>query len=264
MEQIDSKGFGDSDVEGSDSETEEDLDRVVSKDEEVKVKKVKEVIEESKEVETTTITTVKSTTSCEKNLSQDSEDELEPGQLPLEEQPEDSMTQAEKIQLLESFLELTDAQINWKMFDVLFKDNVWIKELDKINYDEVIPPTKPLQSEEDSDIKPAKLSFGLMRLLSNEQAPEKVKTFLTEKCHEIALHALAVFHPLSTGNAYHGRSVLELLLRQCPKVFISKLANEKDLQYIYNIFVVFFFFRYVNWDFEITITIHHSTSEKCI
>ncbi|ETO30200.1 hypothetical protein RFI_06921 [Reticulomyxa filosa] len=57
-----------------------------------------------------------------------------------------------------------------------------------------------------------------------------MKTFLARKCSEIAFHALAVFHPLSNGNTYHGCIILESLLTHCPKPFLSKLVTDKDLQ----------------------------------
>ncbi|ETO01044.1 hypothetical protein RFI_36396 [Reticulomyxa filosa] len=99
-------------------------------------------------------------------------------------------------------------------------DNVkaWQPNLEATTkFDTVIEPTKELSSEEEVEVRATKLS-------------ETVKAFLLRKCHEIALHALAVFHPLSKGNVYHGRVVLEVLLAHWPKSFIAKLVNEKDLQ----------------------------------
>ncbi|ETO00427.1 hypothetical protein RFI_37017, partial [Reticulomyxa filosa] len=67
-------------------------------------------------------------------------------------------------------------------------------------------------------------------MLSSEQAAETVRAFLLRKCNEIILHSLAAFHPLSKGNAYHGRVVLEIVLAAWPKTFFLNLTNEEDLQ----------------------------------
>ncbi len=72
--------------------------------------------------------------------------------------------------------------------------------------------------------------YVVHNLLSNEHCTETVKSFLLRKCQEICLHALAVFHPLSSGNVYHGRVVLEILLNHSPKSFMSALANQRHTQ----------------------------------
>jgi len=148
--------------------------------------------------------------------------------------------------LIESFLDLKDPQINWKMIEFLSKDNmthllmsyisrmpqgpkIWQADLD-IDFEEKIPPTLPLYSEEADEIRATQLSYSLMRILSNEHAAETVKSFLLRKCQEICLHALAVFHPSSAGNVYHGRVVLEILLNHWPKSFMAALANQRHIQ----------------------------------
>eukprot|EP01084_Bolivina_argentea_P307607 531717_1 len=148
--------------------------------------------------------------------------------------------------LIESFLDLKDPQINWKMIEFLSKDNmthllmsyisrmpqgpkIWQENLD-VNFDEIIPETLPLYSDEADEIRATQLSYSLMRILSNEHAAETVKSFLLRKCQEICLHALAVFHPLSKGNVYHGRVVLEILLNHWPKSFMAALANQRHIQ----------------------------------
>mmetsp|Transcript_2577 Transcript_2577/g.4178 ORF Transcript_2577/g.4178 Transcript_2577/m.4178 type:complete len:1436 (+) Transcript_2577:119-4426(+) len=148
--------------------------------------------------------------------------------------------------LIESFLDLKDPQINWKMIEFLSKDNmthllmsyisrmpqgpkIWQENLD-VDMEEVIPPTLPLYSAESDEIRATQLSYSLMRILSNEHAAETVKSFLLRKCQEICLHALAVFHPLSKGNVYHGRVVLEILLNHWPKSFMAALANQRHIQ----------------------------------
>eukprot|EP00486_Rosalina_sp_Unknown_P002524 CAMPEP_0201567370 /NCGR_PEP_ID=MMETSP0190_2-20130828/7859_1 /ASSEMBLY_ACC=CAM_ASM_000263 /TAXON_ID=37353 /ORGANISM="Rosalina sp." /LENGTH=1469 /DNA_ID=CAMNT_0047987285 /DNA_START=114 /DNA_END=4523 /DNA_ORIENTATION=- len=148
--------------------------------------------------------------------------------------------------LIESFLDLKDPQINWKMIEFLSKDNmthllmsyisrmpqgpkIWQENLD-VNFDDVIPGTLPLYSAESDEIRATQLSYSLMRILSNEHAAETVKSFLLRKCQEICLHALAVFHPLSKGNVYHGRVVLEILLNHWPKSFMAALANQRHIQ----------------------------------
>merc|ERR1719229_1160301 len=102
-------------------------------------------------------------------------------------------------------------------------------ELD-IDFEEKIPQTLPLYSDSVEEIRATQLSYSLMRILSNEHAAETVKSFLLRKCQEICLHALAVFHPLSSGNVYHGRVVLEILLNHWPKSFMAALANQRHIE----------------------------------
>ena len=64
--------------------------------------------------------------------------------------------------------------------------------------------------------------YSLMRIPSNEHAVETVKSFLLHKC----LHTLAVFHPRSKGNIFHGRVVLEILLNDWPnQKYFQKLLK---------------------------------------
>lgn len=158
----------------------------------------------------------------------------------------DGGTIEEARDLITSFLELKDPQVNWKMIEFLSKDNmthllmsyisrfpsgpkIWTEDLN-IDFEVPIPETLPLFSDEVDEIRCTQLSYSLMRILSNEHAAETVKSFLLRKCQEICLHALAVFHPHSKGNVYHGRVVLEILLNHWPKSFMSALANQRHIQ----------------------------------
>merc|ERR1712176_1734281 len=102
----------------------------------------------------------------------------------------------------------------------------------EVNMNEVIPPEGPLWSEKVDEQRAAQLSYSLMRILSNEHSAETVKSFLLRKCQEICLHALAVFHPLSCGNVYHGRVVLEILLNHWPKSFMAALSNQRHIEHL--------------------------------
>ena len=148
--------------------------------------------------------------------------------------------------LIESFLDLKDPQINWKMIEFLSKDNMthllmsyisrmpggpkFFKGKLDIDVNDKIPETLPLYSEQEDEIRATQLSYSLMRILSNEHAAETVKSFLLRKCADICIHALAVFHPKSKGNVYHGRVVLEILLNHWPKSFMGSLTNNKQIQ----------------------------------
>ena len=69
-----------------------------------------------------------------------------------------------------------------------------------------------------------------MRIFTNETSGETVKSFLLRKCQEITLHSLAVYHPDSKGNVFHGRVVLEVLLNHWPKSFMAALSNQRHIQ----------------------------------
>merc|ERR1739848_380617 len=68
------------------------------------------------------------------------------------------------------------------------------------------------------------ISYNLMRLLTNEHGSDWIKQFIEECIYEITVHALCVFHPLSTGNVYHGRVILEVLLNHFPRDFFKYLV----------------------------------------
>ena len=61
----------------------------------------------------------------------------------------------------------------------------------------------------------------------NQGREQEEELELDEDALAICLHALAVFHPLSHGNVYHGRVVLEILLNHWPKSFMAALANQR-------------------------------------
>eukprot|EP01084_Bolivina_argentea_P087147 157446_1 len=69
-----------------------------------------------------------------------------------------------------------------------------------------------------------KLSFSLMKILSNSYAPKTVKAFLLEKIEYIIFHCLLVFHPLSYGNIYHATEILNILLLYWPLQLFQTLT----------------------------------------
>jgi len=85
-------------------------------------------------------------------------------------------------------------------------------------------------STDSNEIRLTQLSYSLMRILSNDNYTETVKSFLQRKCAKIALHSFAVSHPLSHGNAYHSRVILECLLQNCPKELFECIAKNKGLK----------------------------------
>ena len=108
---------------------------------------------------------------------------------------------------------------------------IYRDKLEEIDYDNAIPDTLPLFSEEESEIEATHLSWNLMRLLSTDNAhgsgTEAVSSYLLRQCQDILLHSLAVFHTTkSKGNVYHGRVLLEILLNTWPKSLMSALTKQ--------------------------------------
>eukprot|EP01084_Bolivina_argentea_P001119 2055_1 len=156
--------------------------------------------------------------------------------------------------LIESFLEIRnydDKNPPAKLIEWLSKNNINILNtflsylsrmpqeqkqnnidliINNINFDDALPKAGPLYSDNEEEIALTKLSYSLMEFLYNEFLDNKVSEFLNNKCRHICVNALLVFHPLSKGNAFHGRVVLESLLKHCPITLISNLTNRNDEQ----------------------------------
>merc|ERR1719445_1024228 len=104
------------------------------------------------------------------------------------------------------------------------KIKIYEQKLEDIDYDKCIPNTLPLFSENEEEIAATQLSYNLMRLLSTDSGDngngggtEAVSSYLLRQCQEILLHSLAVYHTeISSGNVYHGRVLLEILLSTWP------------------------------------------------
>eukprot|EP01083_Nonionella_stella_P282144 960217_1 len=89
-------------------------------------------------------------------------------------------------------------------------------------------PTIDKHSEH-SFICSTQISYNLMRLLTNEHGSDWIKQFIESCIYEITVHALCVFHPLSAGNVYHGRVILEVLLNHFPRDFFKYLVSDTEI-----------------------------------
>ena len=87
----------------------------------------------------------------------------------------------------------------------------------------------PAKHEQHDFIVATQISYNLMRLLTNEHGSDWIKQFIEECIYEITVHALCVFHPLSNGNVYHGRVILEVLLNHFPRDFFKFLVEDSNI-----------------------------------
>eukprot|EP01083_Nonionella_stella_P143834 447840_1 len=94
--------------------------------------------------------------------------------------------------------------------------------------EEAVTTIKNKHAEHDY-IVATQISYNLMRLLTNEHGSDWIKQFIEECIYEIAVHALCVFHPLSSGNVYHGRVILEVLLNHFPRDLFEYLVRDSDV-----------------------------------
>eukprot|EP01083_Nonionella_stella_P185906 679268_1 len=148
--------------------------------------------------------------------------------------------------LIESFLDLKEPQPNEKMIEFLENKihfflgflsrmpaqgpKIWRKDL-AVDTEQPLPPVKPLSSDEPTEMRDTQRSYNIMRMFSDQVSSEEmIAPFLLRKCQEICLHALAVFHPTSSGNVYHGRVVLEILLNHCPKALMSAFTTQSRIK----------------------------------
>jgi len=164
--------------------------------------------------------------------------------------------QSDITDLIITFLDLPDPGISWKMIEFLSNEpttNIFMSFLSRmpsslnaedpaciaslqsdIDYAANIcdVDTPDLYSTNGNEIRLTQLSYSLMRVLSNENYSEPVKSLLARKCSTICLHALAVFHPSSTGNAYHARVILESCLGCNPKELFQCLTSNQTMKHL--------------------------------
>ena len=91
-------------------------------------------------------------------------------------------------------------------------------------------PCKALYSTDPNVIHETKCSYHIMQLISNEHNNELIDTFVQSHYPEIIFHSLSVFHPLSAGNAYHGRNILDTLLAKYPFYLFEVMTENKYIQ----------------------------------
>eukprot|EP01084_Bolivina_argentea_P001120 2056_1 len=148
-------------------------------------------------------------------------------------------------ELIESLLQMTNnkRKMTSKAIEWLSKDNIteillsYLSRMKqphidndfKINFN--TPLSQPMipYSDNISEIYSTKLSHSLMLLLCNQFGDDLMNKYIFNKCSQICLHALSVFHPASNGNVYHARVILQSLLA-FPIKFITILIDKNNTQ----------------------------------
>ena len=89
--------------------------------------------------------------------------------------------------------------------------------------------------EDDIDYQ-QKMSFALMKILSNDDGPKEIKLFLNKKMQFIVFHCMLVFHPSSSGNMYHSVEILKILLKYYPLQLYQIFSNSQNYPVIHKLF----------------------------